>query len=110
MKVLKNRKTHALDLSDDELEMVSELSAHNLLLKEIALQLNIDYRSFIAAWRNKESKVYLAHRRGIDQQEIDKNEALLNQVAGGNITAIQMYENNERIRAFNDSKTEIFGI
>lgn len=110
MRELQNNKTHALDLSDDQLEMVSELSAQNMLLKDIANQLNIDYRSFLKAWRIEDSEVRRAHNRGIKEQQILTNQALLTRLEKGDITAIQIHSRNEAIREFNDIKSEIFGI
>ncbi len=110
MKKLTNQKLHALDLTDIELEKVADLASQNLLLKEIALELSIDYRSFIKQWRNRESPVYLAHRKGVEHMELSKNEILQEQIFQGNVTAIQIHQNNEAVRHLNDLKTEIFGI
>ncbi|WP_074406633.1 hypothetical protein [Aquimarina megaterium] len=101
---------HASELSLDDLEVVKDLAAQNYSLKDIAAVVNVEIRSFNLSWKNKESPIYKAYRRGRIEIEISKSEMLEQRILEGNITAIQEHNNLAHQRWFDDIKKDVFDL
>lgn len=85
-------KKHVRDFESVDYESITELAAQNKSTKEIRELLNLDARSFNIAFRKKESEVYKAFRRGIDLMNVSIDDALIQKVESGNLTAIEIYD------------------
>ena len=72
--------------------------------------LHFDARSFMREFRNKESELYQAYKRGQLQLEISEEDALIDKIADGNLTAIQISQNRKREANFKNTILEVFGI
>ncbi|WP_109852810.1 hypothetical protein [Aquimarina sp. AU58] len=101
---------HASELNLDDFEIIKELAAQNCSLKDIADSLNVDVRSFNLSWKNKESPIYKAYRRGRIEIEISKSEMLEQKILEGNITAIQEHNNLAHKRWFDNIKNDVFDL
>ena len=101
---------HASEITSDDLEVITEMAAQNKALKDIKNLLHVDARSFMREFRNKESEIYQAYKRGQLQLEITEDDALMQRIADGNVTAIQISENRRREANFKNAIFENFGI
>jgi len=72
--------------------------------------LKLDGRSFYKAFRNKESELYQAYKRGLDQMKISKEDALLQKIQEGNLTAIEIHNKQMEEAQFSNTIYDIFGI
>ena len=101
---------HANDITAEDLEAITEMAAQNKACKDMVKLLHIDARSFMKAFRNKESEIYEAYKRGQLQLEVTEDDALIDRIADGNMTAVQISENRRKEANFKNAVFDIFGI
>jgi hypothetical protein len=99
-----------IHISDEDLETVFNMAACNYAPSDIALQLGVDKKSFLALFNNKESDV----RQSYDAGKLSTNFAIMGKqkelAEGGNITAAQIFlKESERIEFENLKKLVYFG-
>ena len=99
-----------IHISDEDLETVFNMSACNYAPSDIALQLGVDKKSFLALFNDKESDV----RQSYDAGKLSTNFAIMGKqkelAEGGNITAAQIFlKESERIEFENLKKLVYFG-
>lgn len=85
MNLLENR------FSDEELTSIEDLAACNYSPEKIALYLDVDKKSFLQTWYNKESLVRTAYERGKLVAEFNINNKQKELAVAGNITAAQIF-------------------
>jgi hypothetical protein len=85
MNLLENR------FSDEELKTISEMAACNYSPEKIALNLDVDKKSFLHTWYNKESYVRLAYERGKLEADFSISNKQRELAVAGNITAAQIF-------------------
>ena len=107
---MKLPQKHASEITANDLEVITEMAAQNKSLKDVLKLLHVDARSFMREFRNKESEIYGAYKRGQLQLEVTEDDALLQKIAEGNMTAIQISENKRREANFKNSIFDQFGI
>lgn len=99
-----------IHISDENLETVFNMAACNYAPSDIALQLNVDKKSFLVLFNNKESDV----RQSYDAGKLSTTFAIMSKqkehAEGGNITAAQIFmKESERIEFENLKKLVYFG-
>lgn len=98
------------DFTHTDLETIEELSAQNFAPSQICDVLLHDKRSFMRAWRDKDSKVRRAYELGRLEIERKKRQQLQDRAETGDMTAIQMHDKRLRHQHFEDIKNEIFNL
>lgn len=105
-------KKHVRDFTSDDYQTITDLAAQNKSTKEIRELLNLDARSFNKAFREKEpgkeSEVYLSFRRGIDLMNVTIDDALIQRIEDGNLTAIEIHEKRSKERKIADIVNAFF--
>lgn len=99
-----------IHISDEDLETVFNMAACNYAPSDIALQLNVDKKSFLVLFNNKESDV----RQSYDAGKLSTTFAIMSKqkelAEGGNITAAQIFlRESERIDIENIKNRLLFG-
>ena len=99
-----------IHISDENLETVFNMAACNYAPSDIALQLNVDKKSFLVLFNNKESDV----RQSYDAEKLSTTFAIMSKqkelAEGGNITAAQIFlKESEKIEFENLKKLVYFG-
>jgi len=99
-----------IHISDEGLETVFNMAACNYAPSDIALQLNVDKKSFLVLFNDKESDV----RQSYDAGKLSTNLAIMGKqkelAEGGNITAAQIFlKESEKIEFENLKKLVYFG-
>lgn len=99
-----------IHISDENLETVFNMAACNYAPSDIALQLNVDKKSFLVLFNNKESDV----RQSYDAGKLSTTFAIMSKqkelAEGGNITAAQIFlKESEKIEFENLKKLVYFG-
>jgi hypothetical protein len=99
-----------IHISDEDLETVFNMAACNYAPSDIALQLNVDKKSFLVLFNNKESDV----RQSYDAGKLSTTFAIMSKqkelAEGGNITAAQIFlKESEKIEFENLKKLVYFG-
>lgn len=85
MNLLENR------FSDEELTSIEDLAACNYSPEKIAMYLEVDKKSFLQTWYNKQSLVRTAYERGKLVSEFHINNKQKELAVAGNITAAQIF-------------------
>lgn len=101
---------HISEITSEDLQVIEEMAANNKACKDMIKMLHFDARSFMREFRNKESELYQAYKRGQLQLEISEEDALIDKIAGGNLTAIQISQNRKKEANFKNTILEVFGI
>lgn len=99
-----------IHISDEDLETVFNMAACNYAPSDIALQLNVDRKSFLVLFNDKESDV----RQSYDAGKLSTTFAIMSKqkelAEGGNITAAQIFlKESEKIEFENLKKLVYFG-
>lgn len=99
-----------MDLSQEDFEIIEDLSATNYGPDQIATYLSLDKLDFRKEWENPESKIRFHYDRGRLTADFEINQKLLENAKSGNITAAQIFEKNmERIAVENLKEQIYFG-
>ena len=85
MQYLENR------FSEEELTTISEMAACNYSPEKIALNLDVDKKSFLQTWYNKESFVRMAYEKGKLEADFNISNKQRELAEKGNITAAQIF-------------------
>lgn len=101
---------HISEITSEDLLVIEEMAGNNKACKDMIKMLHFDARSFMREFRNKESELYQAYKRGQLQLEVSEEDALIDKIAGGNLTAIQISENRRRDAEFSNARLKHFGI
>ena len=101
---------HISEITSEDLLVIEEMAGNNKACKDMIKVLHFDARSFMREFRNKESELYQAYKRGQLQLEVSEEDALIDKIAGGNLTAIQISQNRKREANFKNTILEVFGI
>ena len=101
---------HADHITAEDLETIEEMAAQNKACKDMIKLLHIDARSFMRAFRNKESEIYAAYKRGQLQLEVTEDDALIDKIAGGSLTAVQESAKRRKEAEFKNVVLDVFGI
>ena len=99
-----------IHISDEDLDTIQNMAACNFAPSDIALQLNVDKKSFLVLFNNKESDV----RQSYDAGKLSTTFAIMSKqkelAEGGNITAAQIFlKESEKIEFENLKKLVYFG-
>lgn len=80
-----------LKFSEEEMTAIHDLAACNYSPEKIALYLDVDKKSFLQTWYNKESLVRMAYEQGKLVAEFNINNKQKELAVAGNITAAQIF-------------------
>ncbi|NQY31158.1 MAG: hypothetical protein HRT69_17040 [Flavobacteriaceae bacterium] len=90
-------------------EQIVELAKLNFAPSDIAIKLGFNKHAFVALWKDKDSDLYESYYKGkLDFKKLHQ-EAVLEAIDEGNITAVQIYDKEAEAQAFEDIKKEFFG-
>lgn len=78
-------------ITDEDENIISELSGCNYSPEKIALYLDVDKKEFLKMWREKDSKVRIAYDRGKLIASFQVNQKQKENAQSGNITAAQIF-------------------
>jgi hypothetical protein len=99
-----------LKFSDEELVAIEELAANNYSPEKIAVYLEVDKKSFLQTWYDKNSLIRHHYNRGQLISEFEINKKQLELAKSGNITAAQVFfKAAEEIKITNIRNQILFG-
>lgn len=90
MEIEKNKSIRVI-FSDEELTQIEDLAAVNYSPERIAKYLDVDKKSFMKLWYNKDSVVRVAYDKGQLTSEFLIHQKQLELAKSGNITAAQIF-------------------
>lgn len=93
--------------SDEELEHVEKLAALNYSPEKIALYLDVEKKTFLQLWYDKNSLVREHYDRGQLQSEYEINLKQLDLAKSGNITATQIVQKTAEETRINNIRNQI---
>lgn len=89
-------------------ETIEKLAGCNYGPRDIAKYLDLPFKEFLAAWKDKESVIRYHYERGRLVADFEVNEKLLDNAKSGNITAAQIYFKSAEEKKVESLKEEIF--
>ena len=100
-----------LKFSEEEMTSIHDLAANNYAPEKIALYLDVDKKSFLQLWYDKESAVRLAYERGKLVSEFTITNKQKELAEKGNITAAQIFLKESKENEINNIRNQcLFGI
>lgn len=97
-----------MNIQITDLEQIEELAACNYTPAQMAVFLDVDKKEFTTAFYNENHEVHRAVMRGKLSADIEINQKLLANAKAGNITAIQIYQNNRESKELKTYKEKLF--
>ncbi|MDN3665618.1 hypothetical protein ACFFU1_16695 [Algibacter miyuki] len=98
---------NSLKLSQEEFETIENLAATNYAPSDIALYLDVDKQLFLQEFHNPASSVRHHYNKGCLVASFEKDNKMLENAKGGNITAYQESNKSAAKRAFENHKQRI---
>ncbi|MFI1770995.1 hypothetical protein [Thalassobellus citreus] len=96
-------------LNETDYDTIEDLAGKNFAPSDIAKTLSVSRRDFMYLWRDKTSQIREAYERGKLQIASSKEEALIDMMNDGNVTAYQIHDKKAQEQAFEDIKADVFG-
>jgi len=97
------------ELDSQLLKDVRKLASANLGPSDIALKLGVNKSNFLKIWKDKKSSIREEYEGGRLSIQYKKTKALMKEIKGGNVTAIQIHDKMVLETEFETKKKEIFG-
>ncbi|WP_141879116.1 hypothetical protein [Gramella sp. Hel_I_59] len=95
-------------LDEQTLIHIEKLAGGNMAPNMIARRLSIPIKDFMRIWREEDSAIREAYERGRLELDEIKADSLKVQMETGNVTAVQIHDNQSRVAEFEAAKRDIF--
>lgn len=96
-----------MNLHEEEYRQITEAAANNFTLREIAVILLLDPDDFQREYDREHSEVRKRYERGRLESENTITQSLRDNAEGGNITAVQIFDNKRKEKDFQAAKDRI---